>query len=168
MGFTSCMRWKVDAQVKSCLIPPPPLASAPSTFDGFTELARGAWRGQTKDSIGPSLYDSFNRGEPGTTPEGGESLHDIRSRVLSSRHEVLRLLNPGESGCVVSHLWVTRSVVSDATGKGAGEMHEIEIPTASVSVVDYEEGEGGGWIQNVVMLGEKPDAGLEKGQDLGN
>ena len=47
-------------------------------------------------------------------------------------------------------------------------MHEIEIPTASVSVVDYERTEDGGWKQEVVLLGEKPEAGLEKGQDVGN
>ena len=74
----------------------------------------------------------------------------------------------GESGCVVSHLWVTRSFISSATGVGAGSMHEIEIPTASVSVVDYERTEDGGWKQEVVLLGEKPEAGLEKGQDVGN
>eukprot|EP00520_Triparma_pacifica_P010549 CAMPEP_0118647922 /NCGR_PEP_ID=MMETSP0785-20121206/8871_1 /TAXON_ID=91992 /ORGANISM="Bolidomonas pacifica, Strain CCMP 1866" /LENGTH=228 /DNA_ID=CAMNT_0006540061 /DNA_START=102 /DNA_END=788 /DNA_ORIENTATION=- len=143
------------------------LMGEPLTYPGFSELARGAWRGKTKLDIGPDLYDAFNRAEPGTTPEGGESLDDIRSRVLSSRDTILDLLNDGESGCVVSHLWVTRSFISDAIGKKAGDMHEIEIPTASVSIVDYEKTDGG-WKQKVVMMGEKPEAGLEKGQDLGN
>ncbi|GMH57349.1 hypothetical protein TrRE_jg1581, partial [Triparma retinervis] len=62
------------------------------TLPGFSELKRGAWRGQTKESIGTELYEAFNRAEPGTTPEGGESLNDIRERVLEARDEVLGML----------------------------------------------------------------------------
>jgi len=141
------------------------LMHAPLTFPGFSELARGAWRCKSKEDIGLELHERFNRGEEGTTPEGGESLHVIRKRVLGARDEVLDLLEDGEAGCVVSHLWVTRSFISDATDGKAGDMVDIEIPTASVSVVDYDVHKR---VQNVVMLGVKPEAGLEKGQDVGN
>ena len=68
------------------------------TLPGFSELKRGAWRGQTKESIGTEIYEAFNRAEPGTTPEGGESLNDIRERVLEARDEVLGMLEEVRRG----------------------------------------------------------------------
>jgi hypothetical protein len=46
-------------------------------------------------------------------------------------------------------------------------MVELVIPTASISVVDYTYEEGAG-AASVVITGFKPDAGLPKGQDIGN
>ena len=143
-------------------------ADVPATFDGFSELKRGAWRGKSKEDIGADLYDAFNRGEDNTTPKDGESVFDVRKRVLEARDEVLGLIPDGEAGCVVSHLWVTRSFLSEALNVGAGEMHELAIPTASISCVDYVMGKGGNWEGNIVMTGFKPEAGLRSGVDLGN
>ena len=41
----------------------------------------------------------------------------------------------GSAGVIVSHLWVTRAVVGEALGE-ANPM-KVEIPTASISVIDY-------------------------------
>jgi broad specificity phosphatase PhoE len=89
----------------------------PKTFAGFSELDRGAWRGLMREEIGEENYENFNRARPGSSPEGGESLHDIRARVLKARDEVLSSMSPGAASAIVSHLWVTRSILSDALGQ---------------------------------------------------
>ena len=50
------------------------------------------------------------------TPEGGESVLDVKTRVLKARDEVLAVVPNGAASCVVSHLWVTRSMISEALG----------------------------------------------------
>ena len=44
----------------------------------------------------------------------------------------------GGAGVIVSHMWVTRAMVGEALGE-ANPMN-VEIPTASVSVIDYPSG----------------------------
>ncbi len=141
-------------------------STMPKTLNGFSELDRGDWRGKSKEDIGIDLYEAFNRCKPGSTPANGESLAEIKQRVLEARDSVLESVPEGCSAAVVSHLWVTRSMVSDAMGIDTSEMVDIGIPTASISCIDYSE-DGS---QSVVFTGFKPatEAGLAKSQDLGN
>ena len=46
-----------------------------------------------------------------------------------------RSVPPGRAAVIVSHLWVTRALIGDVTGER--DPLAIDIPTASVSVVDY-------------------------------
>ncbi|GMH97977.1 hypothetical protein TrST_g13818 [Triparma strigata] len=134
------------------------------TLPGFSELCRGAWRMKTKDEIGLETYAKFNGCDESVTPEGGESIMTVKNRVMGALNEIVKSTPDGEATCVVSHLWVTRSMISDALGLDPSKMNEVDIPTASISCVDYEEG---GKAQ-VVMQGFKPDVGLEKSKDTGN
>ena len=92
------------------------------------------------------------------------SIMTVKNRVMGALNEIVKSTPDGEATCVVSHLWVTRSMISDALGLDPSKMNEVDIPTASISCVDYEEG---GKAQ-VVMQGFKPDVGLEKSKDTGN
>ncbi|GMH70106.1 hypothetical protein TL16_g05326 [Triparma laevis f. inornata] len=135
-----------------------------NTLPGFSELCRGAWRGKTKEEIGLDTYAKFNDCDESVTPDGGESIMTVKTRVMGALDQILEGTPKGEATCVVSHLWVTRSMISDALGVEPGKMNEVDVPTASISCVDYEDG---GSAQ-VVMKGFKPDVGLEKSKDTGN
>ena len=69
---------------------------------------------------------------------GGEGFCDLRSRVLEQRDAMLQVVPAGGAGVIVSHMWVTRAMVGEALGEA--DPMKVDIPTASISVVDYPDG----------------------------
>mmetsp|Transcript_2014 Transcript_2014/g.3961 ORF Transcript_2014/g.3961 Transcript_2014/m.3961 type:complete len:186 (+) Transcript_2014:1-558(+) len=146
------------------------LREAPTPLEGLREVGRGEWYGLTPAEIteryGEAASMSTFVTEPAFRPPGGESLDDVSARVLPARDAVLAALEPGAAAVVVSHLFVTRTVVQaalraqgDATAIG-----DIVIPTASISCIEYEaEGPAGG---RVVFCGRKPEALGASSNDL--
>ncbi len=134
-------------------------------YKGFTELDRGAWCGKTKDEIGPDMLARFDACEEEVTPEGGESYPQLKERVLEARDELLSITDSGKASAVVSHLQVTRCMLSDALSIPTEEMCNFKIATASVQCVDFntETGE-----QIVHFQNFKPDVGLTKSVDGAN
>jgi broad specificity phosphatase PhoE len=141
---------------------------------GLKELDRGAWAGQTTAEIGPENLARFDACDESITPaDGGESYTTLKARVLHARDEVLRQLQEGEIGCVVSHLQVTRCIVSDALGIPTAEMAGLKIATASVTCMDYyytddDDDDENKKEQKVHFQSFKPEAGLAKAKDGAN
>lgn len=135
-------------------------------YDGFSELDRGAWCGKTKVEIGPELMDRFDNCDETVTPEGGESYPTVKRRVLQARDKLLATMTPGRQSAMVSHLQVTRSILSDALGIPTEEMVGLKIATASITCIDYD-GDAGN-KPTVHFQSFKPEAGLEKSTDGGN
>lgn len=133
-------------------------------MEGFRELDRGAWRGLTKDEIGLETMAKFDACDETVTPEGGESYPTLKTRVLQERDKILDLLPPGKTAVIVSHLQVTRSMLSDALGIPTGEMAGLGVATASITCIDY--GEDG--TQTVHFQSFKPDVGLATSKDGAN
>lgn len=134
-------------------------------IDGFKELDRGAWCGKTKDEIGLEMMERFDACDDSVTPEGGESYRYLKERVLAARDKVLGMVSSGEAAAVVSHLQVTRSILSDALGIPINEMAGLQVATASVTCIDYDIVSG---TQTVHYQSFKPDTGLEKSKDGAN
>mmetsp|Transcript_3045 Transcript_3045/g.4041 ORF Transcript_3045/g.4041 Transcript_3045/m.4041 type:complete len:219 (-) Transcript_3045:216-872(-) len=134
-------------------------------YQGFTELERGDWRGKTKDEIGSELMRRFDACDESITPKGGESYPTLKKRVLEARDELLDTMECGQSGAVVSHLQVTRCLLSDALTIPTEEMYNFKIATASVACIDYNSDTG---EQTVHFQNFKPDAGLERSKDGAN
>ena len=134
-------------------------------YDGFKELDRGSWCGKTKEEIGSDKMTKFDACDESVTPEGGESYPALKRRVLEARDELLDITDCGQASAVVSHLQVTRSMLSDALDIPTDQMYRFKIATASIACVDYnvETGEQVVHFQNF-----KPDAGLEKSKDGAN
>lgn len=135
------------------------------TLDGFVELERGEWCGKTKDEIGPDLMARFDACDESVTPKGGESYPFLKKRVLAARDGVLGMLSSGRSAVIVSHLQVTRSMLSDALGVPTEEMSTLPVATASVTCIDYDSASG---TQTVHFQSFKPDVGLTKSKDGAN
>lgn len=136
-----------------------------TTLNGFTELERGSWCGKTKDEIGADMMARFDACDDSVTPEGGESYPFLKNRVLQARDEVLDKLSPGRAAVVVSHLQVTRSMLSEALGIPIEEMTGLKVATASVTCIDYDSAAG---TQTVHFQSFKPNAGLQISRDGAN
>lgn len=134
-------------------------------FDGFTEMDRGSWCGKTKEEIGEANMDRFNACDESVTPNGGESYYSLVDRVLAARNDLLEITDVGNASAVVSHLQVTRSMLSDALGIPANEMSDLGIATASITCVDFDSVTG---TQTVHFQSFKPEAGLHKSIDGAN
>mmetsp|Transcript_38418 Transcript_38418/g.81958 ORF Transcript_38418/g.81958 Transcript_38418/m.81958 type:complete len:305 (+) Transcript_38418:34-948(+) len=134
-------------------------------FDGFRELDRGAWCGLTADEIGEDMLARFDACDESVTPGGGgESYPALKSRVLEARDELLRITDVGRASAIVSHLQVTRAMLSDALEVDATGMAGLKIATASVSCVDYSN-DGSALVR---FQSFKPDCGLEESKDGAN
>ena len=134
-------------------------------IDGFKELDRGSWCGKTKDEIGLEMMARFDACDKSVTPEGGESYPYLKQRVLDARDTVLDMVSAGRAAVIVSHLQVTRSMLSDAMDVPTNEMANLSIATASITCIDYDTVTGS---QNVHFQSFKPDSGLGKSKDLAN
>lgn len=139
-------------------------------LEGFRELDRGIWYGKTKDEIGADLMNRFDACDESVTPERGESYPFVKRRVLQALEEALVIMQPGQAACVVSHLQVTRCMLSQALGVPIEEMAALAVATASVTCIDYEKVEQSAdaspeYAATVHFQSFKPDLGLEKSKD---
>lgn len=134
-------------------------------LDGFTELDRGDWCGKTKEEIGAEFMARFDACDETVTPKGGESYPFLKQRVLEARNKVLDLLSPGRAAVIVSHLQVTRCMLSDALDIPTSEMSKLPVATASITCIDYNTEAK---TQTVHFRSFKPDVGLQKSIDGAN
>lgn len=142
-----------------------PGVASVTILNGFTELDRGAWRGKTKQEIGVDNLARFDACDESITPEGGESYPQLKSRVLDALSTALSQLEPGQAGAVVSHLQVTRSMLSEALGIPTKKMTELPIATASITCVDYTAANE---PSQVHFQSFKPEVGLRQAIDAAN
>jgi broad specificity phosphatase PhoE len=142
-------------------------------LEGFRELDRGAWYGKTIGEIGEDLMDRYNACDESVTPDGGESYPFLKQRVLQALDQALVVMKPGQAACVVSHLQVTRSILSQALGVPIEEMAALKVATASVTCIDYEElsaSDSGApeYTATVHFQSFKPNVGLDQSKDGAN
>jgi broad specificity phosphatase PhoE len=135
-------------------------------LDGFRELDRGSWCGKTKDEIGAELMARFDACDESVTPGGGgESYPTLKGRVLKARDELLAMTDVGRASAIVSHLQVTRAMLSEALGLDIKELAGLKIATASVTCVDYCSTTGKEFVR---FQSFKPECGLEESKDGAN
>jgi broad specificity phosphatase PhoE len=111
------------------------------------------------------MMEKFDACDESVTPEGGESYPALKKRVLEARDELLDVTSCGQASAIVSHLQVTRCMLSDALDIPTEEMYNFKIATASVACVDFDTVTG---KQVVHFQNFKPDVGLSKSKDGAN
>lgn len=134
-------------------------------FEGFKELDRGTWCGLTKDEIGHDNLARFDACDESVTPANGESYPTLKMRVLQSRDELLKMTNVGRASAIVSHLQVTRAMLSEALGMDITEMAGLKVATASITCVDYCSTTGREYVR---FQSFKPECGLGQSKDGAN
>jgi len=134
-------------------------------YPGFSELDRGEWCGKTKVEIGLKNLERFDNCDESVTPTGGESYPSLKARVLKARDEFLNSIETGETAALVSHIQVTRCILSDALEIPTNKMTDLKIATASITCIDYCDETHQATVQ---FSSFKPNAGLAKANDGGN
>jgi len=112
--------------------------------DRFKEVQRGRWLGKTRDQINeefPGDLDTFAN-DPTWSGHGGETYGELSARVLSGLDMILTSAREAKATkiALVSHMWVTKSIVTDAMNilpEDQVKWEEVSIPTASISVLDF-------------------------------
>jgi ribonuclease H / adenosylcobalamin/alpha-ribazole phosphatase len=134
------------------------------------ELDRGEWCGQTLDDIGRDVMRRFDAGDESVTPAGGESYPALYERVMRGKQAILQQLRPGECAAVVSHLQVTRCILSEAWCLRIDEMSKLPVATASVTCIDYEyhDTTTADPTPRVHFQSYKPNVGLQESKDGAN
>lgn len=114
--------------------------------DGLKEIARGRWVGRTREELQrehPGDLEAHAEDPIAWRAHGGESLEDLRVRVLSVRDRILaRHEGTGEAVALVSHLFPTRAILAEALGLALQEWDQLKVPTGSISLVEYQAGQG--------------------------
>jgi len=111
-----------------------------TTLVGVREIARGRWVGKTPaevDAQYPADRESHRLDPWNWRAHEGESLGDLRNRVLESRDWIRKQHLDDASIALVSHMFPTRAILADAMHLDLTAWDEIEIPTGSVSLVEY-------------------------------
>ena len=130
--------------------------------DRFKEVQRGRWLGKTRDQINdefPGDLENFAK-DPTWKGHGGETYCELSARVLTGLETMLAAARESKATkiALVSHMWVTKSIVTDAMGILPDEQdkwEEVSIPTASISVLDFPR-EQGSIPADLVSVGVKP------------
>ena len=119
------------------------------------QVDRGDWVGLSMEEIGAGPWAEWNA-RPDYRQHNGEALADVATRVLAAKNTLLEKSPWGSTTALTSHMWVTRSILAEALGydtvADTSKLESIDIPTASISVVEYPR-EG---PPNVVYMGVKP------------
>jgi probable phosphoglycerate mutase len=123
--------------------------------EALREVKRGAWVDKSLEQVAKEypgedmqrFLDDYDFHPAG----GGESVNDVQMRAKKCLLEdVLPTIKEGECAVVVSHLFITRSLLSFA--EPSTPVAQISVPTASVSTLEFV-----GDAVSINLRGLKPD-----------
>ena len=100
--------------------------------DRLTELHYGDWEGQRFGDLPGGAFDTW-RADPSFAPPGGESLVDLRARVVPCVEELLDRSRPVVA---VSHVSPIKAAVTWALGVGEDVTWRMHLNVASICRVD--------------------------------
>ncbi|MGH3022252.1 MAG: histidine phosphatase family protein [Gaiellaceae bacterium] len=106
------------------------------------ELDFGELEGMTYDEIAaerPELYRFWMEDPASVRFPAGESLADLRERVLPALAEI-RATHAGEAVVVVAHGGVVRVALADVLGIPDAAFFRLDQPPGGISVVDWLDG----------------------------
>jgi broad specificity phosphatase PhoE len=105
----------------------------------LAEIHRGEWQGLDPSEIElrwPGGWRGWWLRPQAERPPGGESLTDLSRRVLPCLERLADEF-PGEQIAVVAHSWVIRVSATHALGLPIGAATRLELPPASLAVLDW-------------------------------
>lgn len=103
------------------------------------ELERGDWAGQSfaeLECAQPGAFAGWLARPSCTRPPNGESLEDLRARVLPVIERLARE-HAGAELAIVSHCWVVRSLVCEALGLELDASPRLHLPTGALVTLDW-------------------------------
>ncbi|WP_419191482.1 histidine phosphatase family protein [Engelhardtia mirabilis] len=113
-----------------------------AALPGLREISRGDWAGQRIVDLRdqhPGALEAWNADPEHVRPPAGESISDLRARVLPAL-EALASASPGADVAIVAHGWVIRSTVGWTLGLPAEHVRRLHVPPASITTIDWPVG----------------------------
>lgn len=146
------------------------------------EMAFGEWEGLTADEISgrhPDFYGQWMRDPVSLKPQGGETLTEMRDRVVSSLGDILNETLPIVCGCghgaphspgggdpvvvVASHAGPVRAMICTVMGRPLTEFWSVPAGSGSYSLMRAVDSPGAGRGSRGVRALRVEDTGVVPG-----
>ncbi|MEE9613934.1 MAG: histidine phosphatase family protein [Thermodesulfobacteriota bacterium] len=135
------------------------LGLEPEKVPAFRELHLGRWEGLTREEAAgkypEEAHFTFSK-LAGDRIKGGESLVDLRSRVLPALDAIVDK-HRGESVCMVLHGGVNRVILCEAMGLPLENFFRVEQDYGCLNVIDYFD--DGGRVVKLLNGGPNQEMG---------
>jgi broad specificity phosphatase PhoE len=122
--------------------------------DGLRDFSFGILAGRKEDGTDEeanALLREWQKDKITYRIPGGENLEDLQKRVRASLNNILE--SPKACIAVVSHLYVTRTVLAELLGMTLEESRTIQQPNECVYMIDTATGEVSYWLDGIVSAG---------------
>jgi len=117
-----------------------PHGRRPRSLKALIEVDYGDWTGRTLKSLYRlKAWKRLMREPESFRFPGGESLDEVRKRVVALVHD-LAARQPADSILAVSHSDVIRSLIADATGDSVARIHRFYVAPLGITVIDIRDG----------------------------
>lgn len=106
--------------------------------EDLTDVDFGEWQGLPKDRVGrlyPELYRRWQTDPAGVTFPGGESVRGVLSRAMAGFGRIAGA-HPEGRILVVTHRVLTKLILTEVLGAGAGAFWRIMQDTACINVIE--------------------------------
>jgi probable phosphoglycerate mutase len=115
--------------------------------EGLVEIGHGLWEGRLEREIAadwPELLADWKVAPHTVQMPEGETIHEVWGRALSSWEAIAHSLEDGQTGLVVAHDAVNKTILCALLGLGPADIWAVKQGNGGVTVVDYPHGPGGG------------------------
>ena len=120
----------------------------PETHLSFNEIDFGEWMNCRFDELeGDPLWTKWNTYRSAVRVPGGETMAEVQTRALAG----LRTLQNYHCVAVVSHGDVIKAMVAETLGFTLNELHQFEISTGGVTILEIEHGR-----TTILALNQRP------------
>jgi len=104
----------------------------------LTDFGLGHWTGQSYQDLEQNPeYQAFLADPLAERIPGGESLADVRDRVVDAIEQALQDSPTGDALAMVTHAGVIRVLLSHYLGSHLGNYHRIRVSPGSISVLSF-------------------------------
>ena len=107
--------------------------------EAFKEMGFGRWEGLTLEEAraqDPDLYQSWIDTPHRVAPPAGETLEEVKARVLAGLAE-LREAHGGGNVCLVTHSITARILILEALGLGLDRIWSIQVSASGISELEF-------------------------------
>ncbi|MFM8603975.1 MAG: histidine phosphatase family protein [Cyanobium sp.] len=114
-----------------------------ATTEGLVEIGHGLWEGRLEHEIAaqwPELLADWKATPQTVQMPEGETIHDVWERSLASWLSIASSLRNGETGLVVAHDAVNKTILCHLLGLGPADIWAVKQGNGGVTVIDYPHG----------------------------
>jgi probable phosphoglycerate mutase len=126
-----------------------------SVTEGLVEIGHGLWEGRLEREIAadwPELLADWKVAPHTVQMPEGETIQEVWERSLASWEAIAGSLEDGETGLVVAHDAVNKTILCALLGLGPADIWAVKQGNGGVTVIDYPHGSGDGAVVSCLNL----------------